>query len=317
MSVAALKERLASVLDAPRPVERGLTTGIAALDDALAGGGIPRGRLTEVAGVRGSGKTTLLRQVVETTVRAGGWVGYVDATRTLAPRDWSLAVSRSGIWVTRPVVASQGAWCADVLLRSGAFTLVILDGAPPLSRAVAVRLTRLARQTNAALVVTGDHAPLTLLPGALRLEVARRREHARCASTHRANGESVRGARKHDDNAVPAPAFQTPRQVAVTVAKGGQGGQRRTVEVVYAVHVARRLCAHPEIPDRRGVARVQAPSRSGRAAPAPAGGSTGDAGCGAAEERTLARKRRCAEPPSIAGQLAQRRRDHAQLETCC
>jgi hypothetical protein len=296
VSLTALKQQLASVLDAPRPAEGGLATGIAALDAALSGGGIPRGRLTEVAGVRGSGKTTLLRQVVEATVRAGGWVGYVDATRTLAPRDWSRLSARGtssvvsstrdgrsaprsrahtrrtaeagGLWVTRPVMPSQGAWCADVLLRSGAFTLVVLDGAPPLSRAVAVRLTRLARQANAAFVVTGDHAPLTLLPGALRLELARR-----------------------------------ARRGAVTVAKGGRGGQHRTVEVVYAVNVARRLCAHSEIPDRRGVARVQAPSRSGRAAPAPAG--------------VLARKRRCAEPPSIAGRLARRRRDHAQLETCC
>ncbi|HET7584779.1 MAG TPA: ATPase domain-containing protein [Gemmatimonadaceae bacterium] len=289
MSLSALKERLASVLDAPRPAERGLSTGIDALDRALAYGGIPRGRLTEVTGARGSGKTTVLRQVVETTLRAGGWVGYVDATRTLAPRDWGRLLARGGLWVARPVVARQGAWCADVLLRSGAFALVILDGAPPLSRAAAVRLTRLARQVNAALVVTGDHAPLTLLPGAVRLEVSRR-----------------------------ATAFRTSRQVAITIAKGGGangGGQHRTVEVVYAVNVARRLCAHPEIPDRRGVARIQAPSGSGRATPAPAGGD-------AHPPRVLPRKRRCAEPPVGVGQHPpppprRRARDRTRLETCC
>jgi hypothetical protein len=52
----------------------------------------------------------------------------------------------------------HGAWCADVLLRSGAFALVVLDGAPMLARGVAVRLTRLAREADAAFLVLGDDA---------------------------------------------------------------------------------------------------------------------------------------------------------------
>src|SRR5919205_1105529 len=66
-----------------------LPTGIPELDALLAGRGIPRGRLTEVVGARGSGKTTVLRQLVGATAARGLWVAYIDAARTLAPRDWA------------------------------------------------------------------------------------------------------------------------------------------------------------------------------------------------------------------------------------
>ena len=168
-ALSLLKQQLADVLDVERPTSPGLPTGIARLDEGLAGGGIPRGRLTEVSGGVGSGKTTLVRRLVERAAAAGVRVAYIDATRTLAPRDWAEAESRalasaaSGagvdgarLWVVRPHDPGRAAWCADVLLRSGAFGLVVLDGAPPLSRAIAVRLTRLARESDAALVAVSD-----------------------------------------------------------------------------------------------------------------------------------------------------------------
>jgi RecA/RadA recombinase len=112
---------------------------------------------------------------VERAASAGVWVAYVDATRTLAPRDWAEAEARAvaaaarspldrgggggeggRLWVVRPHDPARAAWCADVLLRSGAFGLVVLDGAPPLSRAIAVRLTRLARESDAALVAVSE-----------------------------------------------------------------------------------------------------------------------------------------------------------------
>ena len=135
-----------------------LPTGIAVLDAALSGGGVPRGRLTEVIGTRGSGKTTLVRELVATAIAVRRWVAYVDASRTLSPRDWGgAAMGASGLlWVVRPPQAARGAWCADVLLRSGAFGLVVLDGAPALSREVAVRLTRLAQESDAAFVLMQD-----------------------------------------------------------------------------------------------------------------------------------------------------------------
>src|SRR5438067_8320719 len=145
-----------------------LPTGVEALDAGLAGGGLPRGRLTEVVGARGSGKATLLRQIVERTL-SRGWVAYVDATRTLAPRDWAHLGDGEGLWMIRPRDPSRAAWCADVLLRCGAFALVVIDSAPVVSRGVAVRLTRLARESGAALVMAGEEGSAALVGGAVRL----------------------------------------------------------------------------------------------------------------------------------------------------
>jgi recombination protein RecA len=217
---------LTRLLPPPAPVAPALPTGIATLDQVLLGGGLPRGRLTEIVGGTGSGKTTLARAIVEATVEAQGWVAYIDAQRTLDPRDWVHLGDAEGVWMIRPHDAMRAAWCADVLLRSSAFALLILDGAPALSKEVAVRLTRLARESNAAFVLLGDRAGgATQLGGAVRLIVERRRPKEKKAETH---------------------------TIGVRVEKGGT---LRTVEVSCAIAVARRLCAHPEVPDRRGVAR--------------------------------------------------------------
>ena len=142
----------------PADPSSGLGTGIPELDAVLSHRGLPRGRLTEVTGARGSGKATLLRRMAVETISRGLGVAYVDASRTLAPRDWAGVVGVAGdaFWVVRPKQASRGAWCADVLLRSGAFGLEVVDGAPVLARSVAVRLIQLAREADAALVVMGE-----------------------------------------------------------------------------------------------------------------------------------------------------------------
>jgi hypothetical protein len=134
---------------------------------------LPRGRLTEVIGVRGSGKATLLRRIVEETLEHAGWVAYIDATRTLAPRDWAHLGNREGLWMIRPRDPSRSAWSADVLLRCGAFALVVMDSAPVVSRGIAVRLTRLARESGAALIIAGEEGSGSLVGGAVRLRVRR------------------------------------------------------------------------------------------------------------------------------------------------
>ena len=263
---------LVRLLPPPPPIAPAIPTGIAALDAVLPGGGLPRGRLTELAGPAGSGKTTIARAIVETTVADRGWVAYIDAQRTLDPRDWSHLGDAEGVWMIRPHDATRAAWCADVLLRSGAFALVVLDGAPALTRSNAVRLTRLARDADCALLVLGDRAgAATQLGGAVRLVVERptpsqRRRPARLDARRRetlGQGGSSSSTSSTDGGAT--------RTILVRVEKGGT---LRTVEVSCAVAVARRLCAHPEVPDRRGVARGPAGgnrhARSGRAAAPPA-----------------------------------------------
>lgn len=228
---------LVKLLPPPPPPTPALPTGVAALDAVLVGGGLPRGRLTEIVGPTGSGKTTLTRAIVESTVAAHGWVAYVDAQRTLDARDWVHLGDAEGVWIIRPRDAGRAAWCADVLLRSGAFALVVLDGAPVLSKSAAVRLTRLARESNAAFVVLGDRTgAASQLGGAVRLLVERRKpRHPPPPTLH-------------------PPPVESGRWGVVSV-RVEKGGTLRTVEVRCAIGVARRLCTHPEVPDRRGVAR--------------------------------------------------------------
>lgn len=244
---------LVRLLPPPAPATPALPTGIAPLDAALLGGGLPRGRLTELVGSTGSGKTTLARAIVEATVSSHGWVAYIDAARTLDARDWVHLGDVEGMWMIRPHDTTRAAWCADVLLRSGAFALVVLDGAPLLARATAVRLTRLARESNAAFVVMGDRTGgVTQLGGAVRLVVERRRRQ----EDRKTGGQEDRK--------------EATCTIGVRLEKGGT---LRTVEVSCAIAVARRLCTHPEVPDRRGVARGPAGGlrhgRRGRAASPP------------------------------------------------
>ena len=254
-TVLSLAE-LVQLLPPTAPAAPALPTGIAALDAALLGGGLPRGRLTELVGPTGSGKTTLARAIVESTIATHGWVAYIDAQRTLDARDWVHLGDAEGMWMIRPHDATRAAWCADILLRSSAFALVVLDGAPTLSKAAAVRLTGLARESNAAFMLLGDRTgSASQLGGAVRLLVERRRK--------RSDSQTVRLS-----DCIAASDSAHGIQVKVE-----KGGTLRTVEVSCAIAVARRLCAHPEVPDRRGVARGPAGGlrhgRRGRAASPP------------------------------------------------
>jgi hypothetical protein len=279
MTLLALRQELARVVDgddaaaAGRASRPALSTGVVALDRVLADGGLPRGRLTEIVGAMGSGRTTLLRRMVETAAEHGGWVAYVDATRTLAPREWAHLGARPGVWIVRPRDPGRGAWCADVLLRSGAFGLVVLDGAPTLPRAVAGRRGRLARASDSAFVVAGEGGarPATLLGGSLRLRLE-------CA----ADGDAPPPAKNDDEQ---RPHRRGQRMLRVCIEKGGTTHQ--PVEVSCAIGVARRLCAHPEVPDRRGVGGAS-PASSGsrrRNRGRSARGRTGGGGAEAAGAR--------------------------------
>ncbi len=233
-SVRELKLQLGAIQEIVRPDRAPLPTGIAELDALLVDRGLPRGRLTEITGASGSGRTSMLRTLVTTVATGGRWVAYIDATRTLAPRDWAhVGSERAPLWIIRPPSAAKASWCADLLLRSGAFALVVMDGAPPLSRVLGVRLTRLARDVGAAFIVTGEHGG-DATGSSVRIRLAAR--------------DPARAAKGSDT--------RSERTTTITLEKGGK---RRTLEVSYGRAVARRLCAHPEVPDRRGVAHPERP----------------------------------------------------------
>lgn len=133
----------------------GFRTGVAAID-ALVPGGVPRGVLSLWTGEAGSGRTAALRSLVRAACAGGARVALVDATATLDAASWCAGgATPAGLWVARPPGprGAEGPWAAEALLRTGAFALVVLDGPPP-GQADAQRLRALARETDAALVVS-------------------------------------------------------------------------------------------------------------------------------------------------------------------
>ena len=249
-----------SVAPPPPPT---IATGLAALDAVLLGRGVPKGRLTEIVGLLGSGRTTLARRLVAAAVEQGLRAAYVDAGRTLDPRGWAQLAEDpergAGVLVVRPKDRGRGAWCADVLLRSGAFGLVVLDGAPPLSRQVTVRLTRLARDAGAALVVVGDETGggSTGIPGALRLHTQGMHERKRAmrSAMSRTRDTGAGSGRRRDPAARERAEEEEEKETSSFVVTVEKGGASQRVEVSGAIGWTRRLCAHSEVPDRRGVAR--------------------------------------------------------------
>lgn len=245
-ALAQLHGQLQRVVSGGRQASAPWPTGLPVLDAAL-GGGIQRGRITELTGPLAVGKTALLRQVVTQVLTTGAWVAWIDAGRTLAPAPWADLGER--FVVIRLPEARRAAWTADLLLRSGVFGLVVLDGAPPLSRVHGVRLAQLARERDAACVVL-EH----VIPGETR--------NQRLAGTVRlkmglGTPPSMQAPSGRNPRAVAGRDTQLPPLAPcslITVEKGAHP-HPTAIEVPRVVVLARRVCAHSEIPDRRGVAR--------------------------------------------------------------
>lgn len=144
-------------------------TGLSALDDLLPHGGLPRGRIVEWTGPPSSGKTAVLRTSLERLRWGGESVALIDGTRGLYASDWLRLVPGEGeFWIVRPDSASEATWCADLLLRSGAFGAVALrvDESPELlGRAASVRLQRLAEESASVFVAVGRVAVAALRLG--------------------------------------------------------------------------------------------------------------------------------------------------------
>jgi recombination protein RecA len=239
--LAALRLRMHEVVAEGRQAGAPAPTGLGALDGLL-DGGIQRGRVTEITGTMGAGKTALLHRVVAHSLAQGQWVAWIDARRTLAPAPWAGLGKR--FVVVRPREWKRAAWCADLLLRSGLFSLVVLDGAPVVARSIGFRLAQLARERDAAFVVVSDEEKATRISGTVRLRVERGR-----AATRSPAFSAGRNFRRRTPEGTPSPITD-----AITISSLKSGN---SVEVACAVpfSLARCVCAHPEIPDRRGVAR--------------------------------------------------------------
>lgn len=113
--------------DERAPVEV-IPTGSIALDVALGIGGIPRGRVVEIYGPESSGKTTLTLHAIANTQRAGGIAAFIDAEHALDPSyAEKLGVDIDALLVSQPDTGEQALEIADMLIRSGAIDLVVID----------------------------------------------------------------------------------------------------------------------------------------------------------------------------------------------
>src|SRR2546426_5437534 len=113
------------------PMNVGMTTiptGSLALDIALGVGGIPRGRVVEVFGPEGSGKTTVCLHIIAEAQRQGGIAAFIDAEHALDPTyARELGVNIDELLVSQPDSGEQALEIADLLVRSGAMDLVVID----------------------------------------------------------------------------------------------------------------------------------------------------------------------------------------------
>ncbi len=105
-----------------------IPTGSLALDTALGIGGVPRGRIVEVYGPESSGKTTLALHIVANAQRKGGVAAFIDAEHALDPvYARKLGVDTDALIVSQPDNGEQALEIADMLIRSGALDVIVVD----------------------------------------------------------------------------------------------------------------------------------------------------------------------------------------------
>jgi recombination protein RecA len=107
---------------------RVIPTGSLALDAALGVGGIPRGRIIEIYGPEASGKTTLALHVIAEAQKRGGLAAFIDAEHALDPLyAQKLGVEIAPLLVSQPDTGEQALEIVDLLVRSGALDVIVID----------------------------------------------------------------------------------------------------------------------------------------------------------------------------------------------
>ena len=114
--------------DDVRPPIEVIPTGSIALDVALGIGGLPRGRIVEIYGPESSGKTTVALHAVANAQKGGGIAAFIDAEHALDP-DYAkkLGVDTDALLVSQPDTGEQALEIADMLIRSGAIDIIVID----------------------------------------------------------------------------------------------------------------------------------------------------------------------------------------------
>src|SRR5437867_2799364 len=111
-----------------------IPTGALALDIALGIGGLPRGRIVEIYGPESSGKSTLAMHVVAEAQRNGGICAYIDAEHAMDPvYARAIGVNVDDMLISQPDTGEQALEIADMLIRSGALDVLVIDSVAALT----------------------------------------------------------------------------------------------------------------------------------------------------------------------------------------
>ncbi|MCF9033766.1 recombinase RecA [Acinetobacter nectaris] len=111
-----------------------ISTGSLQLDIALGIGGLPKGRIVEIYGPESSGKTTMTLQAIAECQKAGGTCAFIDAEHALDPQyARKLGVDIDNLLVSQPDHGEQALEIADMLVRSGAVDLIVVDSVAALT----------------------------------------------------------------------------------------------------------------------------------------------------------------------------------------
>ena len=114
--------------DSPEVAMKVIPTGSIALDIALGIGGLPRGRVVEIYGPESSGKTTVALHAVANAQAAGGIAAFIDAEHALDPEyARAIGVDTDALLVSQPDTGEQALEIADMLIRSGALDIIVID----------------------------------------------------------------------------------------------------------------------------------------------------------------------------------------------
>ena len=120
--------------DTPQVQIPSISTGSLGLDVALGIGGLPKGRIVEIYGPESSGKTTLTLQVIAEAQKAGGTCAFIDAEHALDPiYAQNLGVDIENLLVSQPDTSEQALEICDMVVRSGAVDVVVIDSVAALT----------------------------------------------------------------------------------------------------------------------------------------------------------------------------------------
>lgn len=114
--------------DAPHAQVEGISTGSILIDKAIGIGGLPKGRIVEIYGPEASGKTTLAMQAIAQAQKNGGICAFVDAEHAMDPTyATNIGVDVDNLIVSQPDYGEQALDIAEMLIRSGAVDVIVID----------------------------------------------------------------------------------------------------------------------------------------------------------------------------------------------